>query len=90
VGGAIIKEKDVRKCTRCGICARVCSMQNKNVYEERIDKNVNSRECIRCFRCVDLCPEDGCLKVKFLGKKIFESKFGNKNVPKNKEILEGK
>lgn len=75
IGGAITKEKDVQKCTKCGICTRVCPMQNKNVYEERVDKNVNNRECIRCLRCVDMCPEDECLQVKFLGKKIFESRF---------------
>lgn len=75
LGGAITKEKDVQRCTRCGICARACPMQNKNVYEEKVNKNINNEECIRCLRCVDLCPEDGCLKVKFLGKKIFESKF---------------
>jgi polyferredoxin len=76
LGGAITKEKDTQKCTKCGICARVCPMQNKNVYKEKVNKNVNSRDCIRCFRCVDMCPENECLKIKFFGKKIFESRFG--------------
>jgi ferredoxin len=78
LGGAITKEKDVQKCTKCGICQRVCLVQNKNVYEEKIQKNVNNRECIQCLRCVDLCPEERCLKIKFLGKKLFKSKYVQK------------
>jgi len=75
VGGAITKEKDVQKCTRCGTCERVCVMQNKKVYEERVNEDVSNAECILCLRCVDSCPQDDCLKVKFLGNKIFKSKF---------------
>jgi ferredoxin len=76
IGGALTKEKDVLKCTRCGICKRVCWMQNKNVYEEKAKENVDSRDCILCLRCIELCPENECLRVKFLGRRILESKFG--------------
>lgn len=75
LGGAMTKEKDVLKCTRCGTCARTCPMENKYVYAEKLNKNINNINCIRCFKCVDMCPEDECLKVKFLGKTLFKSKF---------------
>lgn len=74
-GGMFTKEKDVRKCTRCGICKRVCPMDNEYVYDEKVKKNVNNQNCINCFSCVDKCPEDGCLKVKFAGKEISSSKY---------------
>jgi len=74
-GGLLNKEKDVLKCTRCGICLNVCPLQNENVYLEKKKKKVDFADCIHCFRCIDSCPEDDCLKVKFLGKTIFKSKF---------------
>jgi len=74
-GSLFVKEKDSQKCTRCGICKRVCPMDNDTVYEEKFKKNVNSQNCINCYSCVDNCPEEDCLKVKFAGKQIFKSKY---------------
>lgn len=72
-GGLVTKEKQVRKCTRCGICATCCPVQSEKIYEEKESKVVNHTECIFCFRCLDLCPEEECLQVKFLGMRIFKS-----------------
>lgn len=77
-GSLVVKEKDLRKCTKCGVCKRVCPMDNEKVYEEKENNNVNSRDCINCFTCVDKCPEDDCLSVKIAGKKIFRSKYKSK------------
>lgn len=74
-GGMITKEKEVLKCTRCGICVNICPLQNENVYLEKNRKNVDYPNCIHCFSCINFCPEDNCLKVKFLGIQIFKSKF---------------
>jgi len=73
-GGAIVKEKDIKKCTKCGVCERVCPMDQKKVFEEKNKKIVNAYNCIDCFRCVDKCPEDNCLKVKFFKWTIFKSR----------------
>jgi ferredoxin-type protein NapH len=78
-GGAIIKEKDARRCTKCGICERVCPMDQKKVFEEKNKKIVNSYSCIQCFRCVDECPEDDALKVKFFKWTLFRSRYDRKN-----------
>jgi NAD-dependent dihydropyrimidine dehydrogenase PreA subunit len=78
-GGAVIKEKDVRICTKCGICERSCPMDQKKVFEEKKKKIVNSYSCINCFRCVDECPEDNALKVKFFKWTIFRSKYDKKD-----------
>jgi ferredoxin len=74
-GSLFVKEKDVTKCTKCGICKRTCPMDNDTVYNEKTKKNVNSKDCINCFTCVDKCPENDCLKVKFAGKTIFRSRY---------------
>jgi len=82
-GCLIVKEKNSEKCTKCGICERVCPLDNKKVFKEKKKKIVNDYNCINCFKCVDKCPEDDCLKVKFLGITIFRSK---KETPKDQEV----
>lgn len=74
-GSILNKEKDILKCSRCGVCLSACPLQNEDVYLEKKKGNVDYADCIHCFRCIDSCPEDGCLKVKFLGMRIFKSGF---------------
>lgn len=74
-GGLLRKEKDILKCRCCGVCLNVCQLQNENVYLEKKKKNIDYADCIHCFHCIDSCPEDSCLEVKFLGIRIFKSKF---------------
>lgn len=61
------------KCTKCGICKRVCPPQVTEVYEEK-GGDVTVTECILCFRCVEMCPYEGCLEVEVGGKQIYKSK----------------
>jgi ferredoxin-type protein NapH len=77
-GAFITKEKDAQKCTKCGICKRVCPLDNNHVFEEKESKNINHPNCIMCFNCVDKCPEKDCLKVKLFKKTIFKSDFKKK------------
>jgi ferredoxin-type protein NapH len=74
-GGMITKQKDMQKCTKCGICYRICPMDNEDVYTVRNRKVVNSKNCVMCFECVDKCPEDDCLQVKVAGKTILRSRY---------------
>jgi ferredoxin-type protein NapH len=67
-------EKDGSKCTRCRICARVCPMDIEEIYEEKGNVNVTYPTCVHCYKCVEKCPETGCLSVKFLGKTLMTSK----------------
>lgn len=78
-GALIVKEKDVQKCTKCGICKRVCPFENNHVFEEKKNKIINHPNCIMCFNCIAKCPEQDCLKVKIFGKQIFTSKFRKKH-----------
>ncbi len=61
------------KCTKCGICKRVCPPQVTEVYEEK-GGDVTVTECILCFRCIEMCPYEGCLEVELAGKPIYKSK----------------
>jgi len=65
--------KDEEKCTKCGICKRVCPHQVKEVYEQKGGK-ITTSMCTLCSRCVEMCPYEACLKVKIGGKTVFKSR----------------
>jgi len=61
------------KCTKCGICKRVCPTQVTEVYEEK-GGDVTVSGCMLCFRCVEMCPYEDCLEVKMAGKTVLKSR----------------
>ena len=65
--------KDEEKCTKCGICKRVCPLQVTEVYEQKGGK-ITTSMCMLCFRCVEMCPYEDCLKVNIAGKTVFKSR----------------
>jgi polyferredoxin len=69
---AVRIEKSEEKCTKCGICKRVCPTQVAEVYEQK-GGDVLTAECIGCLHCVEMCPYDDALKFKFAGKTICRS-----------------
>jgi len=70
---ALHLDKDEKKCTKCGICKRVCPVQVTEVYEQKGGKIATSM-CMLCMRCVEMCPYEGCLKVNMAGKTVFKSR----------------
>jgi polyferredoxin len=66
-------DKNEAKCTKCGICKRVCPVQVTEVYETKGGK-IRTSMCMLCTRCVEMCPYEDCLKVKFGNKTIFSSR----------------
>jgi len=70
---AIHLSKEEVKCTKCGICQRVCPVQVNGVYEEK-GGDVTSSSCTLCLRCVEMCPQEECLKVNLMGVLVYRSK----------------
>ena len=66
-------DKDEEKCTKCGICKRVCPVQVDDVYDQKGGK-ITTSMCMLCVRCVEMCPYAECLKVKLGGKTVFQSR----------------
>ena len=66
-------EKDEEKCTKCGVCKRVCSVQVNEVYDQKGGKIATS-QCMLCARCVDMCPYEDTLKLKLGNKTVFKSR----------------
>ncbi len=65
--------KDEEKCTKCGICKRVCPVQVTEIYDQKGGKIATSM-CMLCLRCVEMCPEQSCLNVKMGRKTILKSR----------------
>jgi len=70
---AVRIEKSKEKCTKCGICKRVCPTQVKEIYEQD-EGDVMTSQCIGCLRCVEMCPYEDALKFKFAGKTVCHSR----------------
>ena len=66
-------DKDEEKCTKCGVCKRVCPVQVNEVYEQKGGK-IQTSQCMVCARCVEMCPYEDTLKVKLGSKTLFKSR----------------
>jgi ferredoxin-type protein NapH len=66
-------DKDEEKCTKCGVCKRVCSVQVNDIYEQKGGK-IQTSQCMLCARCVEMCPYESTLKIKLGNKTIFKSR----------------
>jgi len=66
-------DKDEQKCTKCGVCKRVCLVQVNDVYEQKGGK-IGTSQCMLCTRCVEMCPYEDALIVKLGKKPVFNSR----------------
>ena len=65
--------KNEEKCTRCGVCKRVCPTEATDVYDKK-GGDVTESRCILCARCVEICPYEDALELKFAGKTVMRSR----------------
>ena len=66
-------EKDEQKCTKCGVCKRVCPTQATDMYEKK-GGDVTESRCILCARCVEICPYEDALSFRLAGKTVLKSR----------------
>ncbi len=66
-------EKNEKKCTKCGVCKRVCPTQATDVYEKK-GGDVTESRCILCARCVEACPYEDALELKVAGQTVMHSR----------------
>jgi ferredoxin-type protein NapH len=65
--------KDEEKCTKCGVCKRVCPTQVTEVFDKK-GGDVTVSGCMLCMRCVEMCPYPETLKVKLGGRTVLSSR----------------
>ncbi len=57
---------DIDKCIGCGICEKLCPMNNISINEQ---KAVSGESCTMCYRCINKCPKQA---ITLLGKRVVE------------------
>lgn len=65
--------KDEQKCTKCGVCKRVCPTQATQVYDKK-GGDVTESRCMLCARCVEMCPYEDALSLKIAGRTVMKSR----------------
>ncbi|MDF1615063.1 4Fe-4S binding protein [Desulfurivibrio dismutans] len=71
--GLLRLTKNGAKCTRCGNCFRACDMGIRAIADDLESKNIVKDDCMMCGKCIEVCPEDGCLQAKVLSLPVYES-----------------
>ncbi len=80
--------KEGGKCTRCGNCYRACDVGISAIADDLTNQNIVKDDCMMCLKCVEVCPENDCLKASFLGIPVFQST--QEGFFKRQEKLHGK
>ncbi len=61
------------RCDKCGLCAKACPMDIKEIHTEMNKKNVLFEDCTLCGRCVEFCPEKDVLQMKYTFFPVFSA-----------------
>lgn len=61
------------RCDKCGLCAKACPMDIREVHTEMQKKDVTFPDCTLCGRCVEFCPDKGVLSLRYATIPVFTS-----------------
>ncbi|MEG0580002.1 MAG: 4Fe-4S binding protein, partial [Niameybacter sp.] len=53
-------------CIGCGVCVRLCPMQNLSIVNQKAEQH---NKCTMCYRCISHCPQQA---ITLLGNKLYE------------------
>ncbi|MBR5390859.1 MAG: EFR1 family ferrodoxin, partial [Clostridia bacterium] len=53
-------------CVGCGLCSKVCPMENIQVKDNLV---ISGNRCTMCYRCISLCPQKA---ITLLGDTVQE------------------
>ncbi len=63
----------VPRCDKCGLCAKACPMDIKEIHTDMTSKDVTFDDCTLCGRCVEFCPDTDVLQLKYATIPIFSA-----------------
>ena len=53
------------RCEKCGLCAKACPMDIREIHTDMHNSNVLFADCTLCGRCVEFCPDKDVLQMKY-------------------------
>lgn len=53
------------RCEKCGLCAKACPMDIREIHTEMEKSDVLFSDCTLCGRCVEFCPDKDVLRMKY-------------------------
>jgi len=65
IGLVRLVKNSTPRCEKCGICAKACPMDIKEIHTEMEKKDVLHADCTLCGRCVEFCPDKDVLAMKY-------------------------
>lgn len=60
------------KCEKCGVCRLACPMDIPEIHHDH-GRKAFSEDCTLCGRCIEFCPDDDVIQLKFGPLKLFGS-----------------
>ncbi|MBT3046584.1 MAG: 4Fe-4S binding protein [Candidatus Thiodiazotropha sp.] len=61
------------RCDRCALCAKACPMDIREIHTDMESRNVTFEDCTLCGRCVEFCPDQDVLQLKYTRFPVFSS-----------------
>ena len=61
------------RCEKCGLCAKACPMDIREIHTEMHKRDVVFADCTLCGRCVEFCPDKDALKLQYAVIPLFAS-----------------
>jgi polyferredoxin len=61
------------RCERCGLCAKACPMDIREIHTDMENRNVTFEDCTLCGRCVEFCPDKNVLQLKYAFVPVFSA-----------------
>lgn len=69
------------KCTKCGLCLKICPVNNIKMKDGNIKWN---GRCEQCMACIQYCPAEA---IQFGNKTLNRKRYRNPNVDYLKVLL---
>lgn len=61
------------RCEKCGLCAKACPMDIREIHTEMDKRDVTFADCTLCGRCVEFCPDKGVLQLQYARIPLFNA-----------------
>lgn len=73
IGLVRLVKQGTPRCDKCGLCAKACPMDIREIHTDMKHRDVLFADCTLCGRCVEFCPDKDVLQMKYAVFPIFKA-----------------